>query len=136
MNPLDPCPLCIFQRIAFAALGVVFLVGGLHAPQGAGGRRAYGVLGLIAAAVGIGIAGRHVWLTHLPPDQVPSCGPALDFMMEAIRSTDVIRKVLTGSGECAKVDWTFLGLSMPAWSLLWFIAAGALGALRRIPSPR
>ena len=122
VNPLDPCPLCIFQRIAFAALAAVFLLGGLHGPKGSGGRRAYGVLGLIAAAIGIGIAGRHVWLTHLPADQVPSCGPPLNFMMEANPLTDVIRKVLTGSGECAKVDWTFLGLSMPAWSLLCFIA--------------
>lgn len=121
VNPLDPCPLCIFQRIAFAALALVFLLGGLHAPERAGGRRAYGVLGLVAAAVGIGIAGRHVWLTHLPADQVPSCGPPLNFMMEANPITDVIRKVLTGSGECAKVDWTLLGLSMPAWSLLWFL---------------
>ncbi len=118
---LQPCPLCIFQRIAFAALGIVFLIGGLHAPKGAGGRRTYGVLAFIAAAVGIGIAGRHVWLTHLPPDQVPHCGPPLEFMMETNALTDVIRKVLTGSGECAKVDWTFLGLSMPAWSLLWFV---------------
>lgn len=121
VNPLDPCPLCIFQRIAFAALAVVFLLGGLHAPKRIGGRRAYGVLALITAGIGIYIAGRHVWLTHLPADQVPSCGPPLNFMMEANPLTDVIRKVLTGSGECAKVDWTFLGLSMPAWSLLWFV---------------
>lgn len=118
---LQPCPLCIFQRIAFAALGIVFLIGALHAPKGAAGRRAYGVLAFLAAAVGIGIAGRHVWLTHLPPDQVPHCGPPLEFMMETNALTDVIRKVLTGSGECAKVDWTFLGLSMPAWSLAWFV---------------
>ncbi len=118
---LQPCPLCIFQRIAFAALGLMFLVGALHAPKGVGGRRAYGILAFIAAAVGIGIAGRHVWLTHLPPDQVPHCGPPLEFMMETNALTDVVRKVLTGSGECAKVDWTFLGLSMPAWSLLWFV---------------
>jgi len=118
---LQPCPLCIFQRIAFAALGIVFLIGALHGPKRSGGRRFYGVLAFIAAAVGIGIAGRHVWLTHLPPDQVPHCGPPLEFMMEANALTDVVRKVLTGSGECAKVDWTFLGLSMPAWSLLWFV---------------
>ncbi len=68
-----------------------------------------------------GIAGRHVYLTHLPPDQVPSCGPPLDFMMEASPLADVVKQVLTGSGECAKVDWTFLGLSMPAWALLWFV---------------
>jgi protein dithiol:quinone oxidoreductase len=118
---LKPCPLCIFQRIAFAALAVMFLIGGLHAPKGKLGRRIYGVLALIPAGIGIAIAGRHVWLTHLPKDQVPECGPPLEFMMEVNPLTDVIRKVLTGSGECAKVDWTFLGLSMPAWSLLWFV---------------
>lgn len=118
---LEPCPLCIFQRIAFAALGLVFLIGALHAPRSGGGRRGYGVLALLVAGVGIAIAGRHVWLTHLPPDQVPACGPPLSFMMEASPLNDVIRKVLTGSGECAKVDWTFLGLSMPAWSLTWFM---------------
>jgi disulfide bond formation protein DsbB len=118
---LQPCPLCIFQRIAFAALGVVFLLGGLFAPRGMGGRRTWGVIAMIPALAGIGIAGRHVWLTHLPPDQVPSCGPPLDFMMEASPLADVVRQVLTGSGECAKVDWTFLGMSMPAWSLAWFL---------------
>lgn len=118
---LQPCPLCIFQRIAFAALGLVFLVAGLHAPSGAGGRRAYGVLALLAAGLGMAIAGRHVWLQHLPPDQVPTCGPGLDYMLEAMPLSGVVRKVLTGSGECAKVDWTFLGLSMPEWSLLWFV---------------
>jgi disulfide bond formation protein DsbB len=118
---LQPCPLCIFQRIAFAVLGVVFLLGGLFAPRGIAGRRIWGVLALIPALAGIGIAGRHVWLTHLPPDQVPSCGPPLEFMMDASPLADVVRQVLTGSGECAKVDWQFLGLSMPAWALLWFV---------------
>jgi disulfide bond formation protein DsbB len=118
---LKPCPLCIFQRIAFIALGLVFLIGGLHAPRSANGRRAYGLLAMIPALAGIGIASRHVWLTHLPPDQVPSCGPPLEFMMESNPLTDVIKMVLTGSGECAKVDWHFLGLSMPEWSLAWFL---------------
>lgn len=118
---LQPCPLCIFQRIAFAALGVVLVIAGLHAPARAASRVAYGALALVPALVGAGIATRHVWLTHLPPDQVPSCGPPLTFMMETNAFIDVIRKVLTGSGECANVDWTFLGLSMPAWSLLWFV---------------
>jgi protein dithiol:quinone oxidoreductase len=118
---LLPCPLCIFQRIAFAGLAAVFLIGGLHAPKSAVGRRIYGLLALIPAGTGIGIAGRHVRLTTLPPDQVPECGPPLQFMMDTNPLTDVIKKVLTGSGECAKVDWQFLGLSMPAWSLLWFL---------------
>ena len=118
---LLPCPLCIFQRIAFAGIAVVFLIGGLHAPKGVWGRRAYGLLALIPAGIGTGIAGRHVWLTTLPPSKVPECGPPLQFMMDTNPLTDVIRKVLTGSGECAKVDWSFLGLSMPAWSLVWFV---------------
>ena len=69
---LQPCPLCIFQRIAFAALGLVFLIGGLHAPRSLGGRRAYSMLALVTAGFGAAISGRHVWLQHLPPDQVPA----------------------------------------------------------------
>lgn len=118
---LQPCPLCIFQRIALAALGLVLLAGGLHAPRGVAGRRTYGALAMIPALAGIGIAARHVWLTHLPADQVPSCGPPLPFMLETSPINEVVRKVLTGSGECAKVDWHLLGLSMPAWSLLCFV---------------
>lgn len=131
---LEPCPLCIFQRLAFAAVAVVFLIGALHGPTHAGARRVYGVLGLLATGIGIAIAGRHVWLQHLPPDQVPACGPNLDYMLEAMPLAGVVRKVLTGSGECAKVDWTFLGLSMPEWSLVWFVLLAGwvmLAAFRR-----
>jgi disulfide bond formation protein DsbB len=119
---LVPCPLCMFQRYAFIALGIVCLIGGLHAPKGKLGRGLYGVLALIPLAAGIGVAGRHVWLTTLPPDKVPECGPPLAFMWETSPFADVIRRVLAGSGECAKVDWSLLGLSMPAWSLAWFVA--------------
>lgn len=132
---LIPCPLCIFQRIAFAGLAVVFLIGGLHAPRGSGGRRAYGALAILAAMIGIGIAGRHVWIQHLPPDQVPSCGPGLDYMRELMPVTSVIRKVLTGSGECAKVDWTFLGMSMPEWSLLSFVLLALWATYAMIRNP-
>jgi disulfide bond formation protein DsbB len=122
---LMPCPLCTFQRGAFILLGVIFLIGALHAPVGRGGRRAYAMFALIAAGLGIAVAGRHVWLQHLPADQVPACGPDLSFMMEAFPLADVLRKVFTGSGECAEVDWTFLGLSMPEWSLIWFVGLAA-----------
>ena len=133
---LLPCPLCIFQRIAFAALGVVLLAAGLHAPRGTGGRRAWGVLALLPAIAGIGLAWRHVWMQQLPPDQVPMCGPSLDFLMEAMPVTSVIRTVLSGSGECANVDWTFLGLSMPAWSLAWFVllALWVVATMLRAPA--
>lgn len=124
-----PCPLCILQRIAFAALGLVFLVGGLHAPKGRVGRAIYGLLAFIPAAAGAGVAARHVWLQSLPPSEVPLCtSMGLDYMVEAMGPMSALAKVLEGSGECAKIDWTFLGLSMPAWTLAWFIGL-ALGAL-------
>jgi len=122
---LEPCPLCIFQRLAFAALGVVLLVAGIHAPRGRGGRTAYGLLGFAAAAVGIGIAGRHVWLQMYPPG-FATCGAPFAFMRETMDTPTLIQKVLTGSGDCGTIDWTFLGLSMPAWSLVWFLLLAAV----------
>ena len=121
---LEPCNLCIFQRLAFAGLGLVFLLGGLHGPRGAGGRRAYGVLAGLAALVGIAIAARHVWI-QVFPSPTASCGVPLSFMRETMSTTDVIRKVLTATGNCGDIDWTFLGLSMPAWSLVWFVGLTA-----------
>lgn len=124
-----PCPLCILQRLAFAAMGIVFLVGGLHSPKGKVGRAAYGLLAFAAAAAGAGVAGRHVWLQSLPASEVPLCtSMGLDYMVEAMGPLKALSSVLAGSGECAKVDWTFLGLSMPAWTLAWFVGLG-LGAL-------
>src|SRR5690606_24412879 len=120
---LEPCPLCIFQRVAMIALGVIFLVAALHGPARTG-RRVYGALLAIAALAGIAIAGRHVWLQNLPPDQVPSCGPGLSYMLDAFPLTEALRMAFTGSGECAEIDWTFLGLSMPAWVLIMFALLG------------
>ncbi|MET0717524.1 MAG: disulfide bond formation protein B [Pseudoxanthomonas sp.] len=132
---LMPCPLCTFQRGAFLLLGIFFLIGAIHSPRGKGARATYGVMAVLASAGGIAVAGRHVWLQHLPADKVPACGPDLSYMMDAFPLSDVLRKVFTGSGECAKVDWTFLGLSMPEWSLIWFLAL-ALWALYSAFSPR
>ncbi len=114
---LDPCPLCIFQRLAVIALGVVFMVAALHNP-GTIGSRVYALLVLLAGGSGIFVAGRHVWLQNLPPEKVPSCGPGLDFMLEAFPVMEMLEMVLTGSGECATVDWSLLGLTMPAWVLI------------------
>ena len=115
-----PCPLCEFQRMAMILTGVLFLIAALHNP-GRIGARVYGVLAGLGGAAGIAVAWRHVWLQGLPPDEVPACGPGLDYMLEAFPLTKVLEKVFTGSGECASIDWTFLGLSMPAWTLLWFV---------------
>lgn len=117
----EPCPLCILQRVTWIALGFVFLVAAIHGP-GRAGALVYGALLFIIAAVGVGIAGRHVWLQHLPRDQVPACGPDLDFMLEQFPLSETLRRVLSGTGECAETGWTFLGLSIAGWSLLWLTA--------------
>ncbi len=122
---IDPCPLCILQRVAFFALGLVALIAALHNPRGAG-RKAYGLLALAAAAAGASVALQHVRLQNLPPDQVPACGPGLNYMLETLPLTAAVRKAFTGSGECAKVDWAFLGLSMPSWTLICFVLLGAI----------
>ena len=122
---LDPCPLCIFQRMAVVALGIVLLIAALHAPRGTRAR-AYAFFGLVVAAAGAGIAAWHVRMQNLPPDQVPACGPGFSYMFDAFPVLEALRMVFAGSGECATVDWSFLGLSMPAWVLIWFVLLGAL----------
>ena len=117
---LDPCPLCIFQRIFVIALGVVMLAAAVHDPRGVG-RRVYGALVLLFAALGVVVAGRHVWLQHLPEDQVPECGPGLEYMLNAFPLGEAMSMVFTGSGECAEVQWTFIGLSIPEWTLVIFL---------------
>lgn len=116
---LEPCPLCILQRVFVMALAVVFLLAAIHNPH-SWGRRVYGLLLVFFAASGAAVAGRHVWLQNLPPDQVPECGPGLDFMLETFPVSKVLQMVLSGSGECAEVVWSFLGLSIPGWTLVIF----------------
>lgn len=122
---LVPCPLCIFQRIAIIATGSVFLVAALHNPGNAGAR-IYSFFLIVVTGLGAAVAGRHVWIQSLPPEEVPACGPGLDYMLEFFPLTDALRMVFEGSGECAKIDWMFLGLSMPAWV---FVALTGLGTL-------
>jgi disulfide bond formation protein DsbB len=118
---LTPCPLCIFQRMAMAATGLVFLIGLLHGPRG-GFRISYALLAALLALIGALIAARHVWIQSLPADQVPACAPPLNYLISVLPPVEVIRKVLQGDGECHKVSWTFLGLSLPFWSMIGFIA--------------
>ena len=127
---LYPCPLCVFQRIAVIGLGLFALVAAVHNPRGIM-RFVYLTLATVSAGFGVAIAGRHVWLQNLPADQVPSCGGAsLDYLLDTLPLQQVLREVLTASGECAEVTWRFLSLSMPAWVLialsvllLWTVAA-------------
>lgn len=123
---VDPCPLCIFQRIGVATIGALFLMAWLHAPK-AIGARIYGVLLAGAALLTMAVAARHLWIQHLPAGAVPACGATLNYMLEVFPLTDVIRKVLTGSGECHQVNWTFLTLAMPTWVLIAALSLGAFG---------
>ena len=118
---LEPCPLCMIQRLMLAATGVAFLVAAIHHPSGRLGASIYaGFIGTMAAT-GAAVAGRHVWLQYLPPEKRPACGPALDYLLSTFGPLESLRRVLRGSGECGVVDWTFLSLSIPEWTLAAFL---------------
>jgi protein dithiol:quinone oxidoreductase len=130
---LDPCPLCIFQRIGVAALGVVFLIAALHNPRGRG-VYVYSVLIALAALVTIGVSARHLYVQHLPPGTLPSCGAPLSVLMKYMSPGALIAKVLSGSGECSEVTWSFLGLAMPAWVLICALVLAAFGVTANLRS--
>ena len=117
----EPCPLCILQRVAFIAIMAVFLIAALHGPR-RNGALVYSSIIFVIAGIGAAIAGRQVWLQHLPPSQVPACGPGLEYMLQQFPLTQALQKIFAGSGECAEAGWRFLGLTIAGWSLAWFIA--------------
>ena len=123
---LMPCPLCVFQRMAVIGLGLVFLIASIHGPSAAGAR-VYAVLVSLFAIGGMIVSGRHVWLQNMPEDQVPACGPGFDYIMDSFPFSEALAMIFTGSGECADIDWQFLGLSMPAWVLICLVAVGSFG---------
>lgn len=123
---LVPCHLCIFQRVTLAATTGVFLLAALHG-AGRTGARFYALLVALAAGSLAATAGRHVWIQLQPPGAVPGCGADLDFMLEIFPLYEVVLKVFRAGGECQKIDWTFLGLSMPAWVLMFAVGAGVFG---------
>lgn len=133
---LVPCPLCIFQRVAMAALGVALLLAALPPAGWRLGRIAGATLVALAALGTVGVAARHLYIQSLPPGSVAACGASLDYMLDVFPLTDVLRKVLTGSGECAKVQWTLLGLSMPGWVMLWAVGLGFAGTAASWPRRR
>jgi disulfide bond formation protein DsbB len=128
---LEPCPLCVFQRVAVIATGVVFLFAAIHGP-GRAGAAVYATLATITAGTGAAIAGWHVWIQAQPKGAVPACGMGLEYMLDTLPLTDVIARVLKGSGECAEAGWIFLGLGIPAWTFVFFVAmmAAAIALVR------
>lgn len=128
---LEPCPLCMFQRITLLALGIVFLLAAIQHPRG-WGSYVYACLIAAAALATIGVAARHLYIQSLPPGSVPACGAPLDALVRMFPLTEVIRKVLRGGGECAVVNWRLLGLAMPGWVLLCAAVLGAFGVLTNL----
>ncbi|HXZ60723.1 MAG TPA: disulfide bond formation protein B [Steroidobacteraceae bacterium] len=130
---LEPCPLCIFQRIGIMLIGATFLLAALHHPRGRG-RYVYGVLLALFMLFTAAIAARQLYIQSLPPGTLPSCGAPLAMMLRFMPVAEVIRRVLTGSGECGEVNWTFLGLAMPAWVLISALLLGGTGMLVNLRS--
>ena len=118
---LEACPLCMAQRVFVVLWGVLALVAAVHNPR-SWGMQVYAALCGLAAWAGAGVAARHVWLQHLPADQVPACGPSLDYMLDTLPFRETLSIVLAGDGNCAKIDWTFLGFSIPEQTLAVFCA--------------
>lgn len=132
---LQPCALCIFERVAMFACALVFLIGALHGPLG-WGRWVYVVLSVAASGVGTAIAARHLWIQSLPPDKVPACGPGLNTMLQMMPLKQVFMAVLHGSGECAVVHARFLGLSLPGWTLVAYVLLGLWAITAMVLAPR
>ena len=131
---LEPRPLCILQRYAFVVCGVIALIAALHGP-GRIGAWVYGFLLVLAAGTGAGIAGRQTWLQHNPPKAL-DCGPDLAYMIDSFPLGEILPKIFKGEGDCAKVVWKLLGLSIPEWALLWFIAIIVAAVLAVVTSRR
>lgn len=124
----EPCSLCMVQRLIFIAIGVTFFIAALHNPQRIATRIYSGLITLFALS-GVVVASRQIWIQHLPKEQVPACGPGLEFMLQNFPMGDVWQELMHGSGECAEKGWTFLTLGIPEWALVSFVMLGVWAVL-------
>ncbi len=122
---MDPCPLCLMQRLWFAIAGLLALAALIHSPRWG----IYPLLSMLAALVGGGFSIRQLYLQNLPEDQVPACGPDMAYMLENFPLADVLAAMTRGTGDCAEVAWQF-GLTIPGWALIGFIAIAAAAAVQ------
>ena len=130
----DPCPLCMIQRVIFIAIGVIFLIAAIH-NAGRVGRWVYSILIALTALGGVAVASRHIWIQHLPKDQIPACGPGLDFMLQNFPLAEVWQELMHGSGECAAKGWSFLGLGLPELTLIWYVLLGLWAIFIAVKKP-
>jgi len=123
---LEPCYLCITQRVFVASVGIIFLFAAIHNPN-PGGQKIYAGLGLLGAVGGSYFSAKQLWLQNLPEDNIPTCGPPVDYLFDVFPASEVITMLIRGDGNCAKVQWELLGVSMPGWVLLMFVAMAGVG---------
>ena len=116
---LEPCPLCITQQFFYSIVGITAFIAFNHNPVEIISRFYAGII-FLASAAGIWVAGRQVWLQSLPEDEVPLCGPPLEYIFEVFPFGDLLNALFIGDGNCAEITWQFLGLSMAGWSFIWF----------------
>ena len=117
---MEPCPLCISQRIFIILTGLSALLGALLWRSSLATRINAG-LGVLFCLIGGSISARHVWIQNLPEDEVPICGPGLSYMFETRPIFDALGLLFAGDGHCAEVSFKLLGLSIPAWTFLLFV---------------
>lgn len=123
---MAPCPLCLMQRIWFFGAGLVAFAGLVHNPRWG----IYPLLTILAGLVGMAFSIRQLWLQSLPPEEVPACGPSMAYMFENFPLLEVLTLMTQGTGDCAQVSWEFLGLTIPGWALLGFLATIVLAGLQ------
>jgi len=122
---LDPCPLCLMQRLWTLFAGVVVLIALSHEPR----HRIYPALVFLCSVLGGGFSVRQLWLQSLPPDAVPSCGPDMGYMLEVFPMSQILTAMTFGTGNCAEVTWSLFGISIAGWALVGFLVlAGVAGS--------
>lgn len=131
---LEPCPLCILDRYVMGSAAIVFALAAVHDPASRITRRIYAGLLTLILLTGVAVGIRHVWLQTLPEDEVPSCGPSLDYMFDVFPFTEALSMVLAGSGSCAEIEAAFLGVTLAQWTLVMFVILTGL-AIRLLVVP-
>ena len=130
---LEPCPLCILDRILVLVFGILFFIAWLHDSNKKWIRIFYSVVGFIIAGVGVALSAWHLRLMHLPPNEIPACTPSLNYLLDTFPLSEVFMIVFKSSGECAKNTGSFLGMALPGWTLIGFLilAVGSLFSLKK-----
>lgn len=115
---LEPCPLCILQRITLFAVGGVALLGLLCAERPKLGGAVFVLLGA-TSIFGLMVSMRHIYIQAVPSSTAASCGPSVGYLMDTLPAWAVLVEVLGGTGECSDVS-PVLGIPVPIWSLMVF----------------